>query len=98
LASYFGLDTITDIALGCSFGCLENGEDMYGFMEQFDVMLPAMIILTVFPGLGALLRSKIVKNYILPSDKDPSGFGKVIGFVNGFSFYHLIKKSSLLIR
>jgi cytochrome P450 len=76
---YFAMDAITALAFGAPIGCLETDSDMHSWIKTVEDMLPAMVYLTVFPWLNALLRSFFVRRFILPSERDPTGMGRVIG-------------------
>jgi hypothetical protein len=43
-------------------------------------VIPAAMMVTVFPWLNHILASSFMKS-LLPSERDPVGFGKIIGFV-----------------
>ena len=80
-AQFFTMDVITDLAFGREFGFLVNDEDVHEYCATVGSMLPAMNAVSVFPRLIRLLRTSVVKKYVLPSENDPTGLGKVIGFV-----------------
>lgn len=73
------MDVITSLSFGKEFGFLATDGDVYQYIATVTSMLPLMSFISVFPRLHAILRSHLVKKYILPSDKDPIGLGKVIG-------------------
>lgn len=75
---YFTLDVITHLGFGQEFGFLAADADVYDYIETTTAALPLMSILSTFPRLQAVMRSYLVKKYILPSEKDPAGLGQVI--------------------
>ena len=81
IAQYFTMDVITDLAFGHAFGFTIKNEDVHDYIATVRSMLPAMNFFSVYPGLHGILRSQFMKNYVLPSESDPTGLGKVIGFV-----------------
>ncbi|KAH7348871.1 pisatin demethylase [Rhexocercosporidium sp. MPI-PUGE-AT-0058] len=77
-AQYFTLDVITHLAYGRAFGFLETDSDVYEYIKTVEETLPAAMLVTVLPWMNWLLQTKLVK-LILPSEKDPIGFGKLLG-------------------
>jgi len=58
---------------------VETDGDVYEYLESVRSMLPAQIVLSIYPKLQNIMQSTLVKRYLLPSEKDPIGLGKVIG-------------------
>jgi hypothetical protein len=79
-AQYFTLDVITAVAYGLPFGFLATDTDVYQYIETSEKVVPAAMMVTVFPWLNHVLTSSFMKS-LLPSATDPIGFGKIIGFV-----------------
>lgn len=79
-AQFFTLDAISTVAYGSPFGFLTTDTDVYQYIETTEKMIPAVMMVTVFPWLNHILASSFVKS-LLPSERDPIGFGKIIGFV-----------------
>jgi hypothetical protein len=77
-AQYFTLDVISSAAFGTAFGCLATDGDVYDYIRTTEEVLPATMMVTVLPWINWLLQTRIVKS-VLPSDKDPTGFGKTMG-------------------
>jgi len=77
-AQFFTLDVITHLAYGKAFGFLETDSDVYEYIKTMEETLPAAMLVTVLPWMNWLLQTKLVKR-ILPSEKDPIGFGKLLG-------------------
>ena len=77
-AQFFTLDVITHLAYGKAFGYLETDSDVYEYIKTMEETLPAAMLVTVLPWMNWLLQTKLVKR-ILPSEKDPIGFGKLLG-------------------
>ncbi|TAQ86648.1 hypothetical protein B7494_g5034 [Chlorociboria aeruginascens] len=76
---YFTIDVISELAFGQAFGNLTQDKDMHGFFQAFDAMMPALTVLSIYPEFCKIMRANWVMKYILPSEKDPAGFGKIIG-------------------
>ncbi|QSZ33683.1 hypothetical protein DSL72_005254 [Monilinia vaccinii-corymbosi] len=74
---YLTLDATTDTAFGKAFGCIGQDDDMYGYIKTINQLLPAAVIAGIFPWLVTLSRSFICKPF-LPTEKDESGFGKLM--------------------
>ena len=77
-AQYFTLDVISHVSYGKAFGHLATDSDIYGYIEEVDKTLPAAMMVTVLPWINWVLQTRLVKSF-LPSEKDPIGFGKIIG-------------------
>ena len=41
--------------------------------------MPIMLMLTIFPSLARILQSRLMRG-LLPSEKDPAGFGRFISY------------------
>jgi hypothetical protein len=50
---------------------------VYDYIRTTEEVLPAVMMVTVLPWMNWLLQTQILKA-ILPSDKDPIGFGKIM--------------------
>ena len=77
-AQYFTLDVITNLAYGKPFGYLTSDSDVYDYIKTVEETLPAAMMVTVLPWINYLLQTRLMKS-VLPSEKDPIGFGKLIG-------------------
>ena len=77
-ASYFTLDTISNVAFGEPFGFLATDSDMHKYLETTRESLPAIALVTVVPWLSKLLQTSLMKRF-LPSEKDKIGLGRIIG-------------------
>ncbi len=51
---------------------------MHEYIKTTEQVIPAAMMVTVFPWLNKLLKSPLMKG-LMPSEKDPIGFGKIIG-------------------
>ena len=77
-AQYFTMDVLSTVAYGNAFGYLETDSDVYDYIKTTEDVLPAAMIVTIFPWLNWLLQTRLIKA-ILPSERDPIGFGKIMG-------------------
>jgi len=77
-AQYFTLDVISSVAYGKAFGYMSTDSDLYAYIENIEKALPFVLIGTIFPSFNWIMRQDIVQKY-LPSDKDPAGFGAIMG-------------------
>jgi hypothetical protein len=73
---YFTLDAISALAHGKPFGCLSSDSDMHDYIKITEAMLPAAMMISIYPWLNWVLQLSIVKP-ILPSEADPVGVGKI---------------------
>lgn len=77
-SQYLTLDIIGDIAFGTDFGHLEQDKDVFDYIKQTEASMPVMMLVSVFPVIARLVQSKPFQ-HLMPSEKDPHGFGKMIG-------------------
>lgn len=77
-AQYLTLDIIGDIAFGADFGHLTQDTDVHKYIERTEASMPAMMIVSVLPVLARVLQLPLLRR-LMPSEKDPHGFGKFIG-------------------
>jgi len=75
---YFTLDVITDIAFGKAFGFLATDSDLYEYIKTVEETMGAAMMVTVLPWINWVLQTRLMKR-ILPDERDPTGFGKVLG-------------------
>lgn len=80
LASYYSIDSITDMAFSQPLGDLEADEDKFEFVKNTEASIPMIITFTCFTELFTILQSKIVVKLLAPAPDDPSPFGRVMGF------------------
>lgn len=80
-ASFFTMDVITDIAFGAAWGCLSSDEDVGGWFEGTEQVMTAALWVSSFPILNRLLCMPFIARIIMPSDKDATGSGRLMGFV-----------------
>ena len=87
---YLTVDIISRLCLGQPFGCIENDNDQYEFLETVKQATPVSLYFTVFPELSALLfyltKIPLLRRIIVPSTADANGLGKVmkVGFLTYF--------------
>lgn len=79
LASYFGIDSICDIAFSEPLGDLESDEDKYNFLHNMEANLPTMSVFSCYNWMLKLLQMPAVARYCAPSPDDLSPFGHVMG-------------------
>jgi hypothetical protein len=75
---YFTLDLIWEVAFGKVLGDVTDDEDNNFLMATFKSALPMFALTGVYPRVFQVLTSPIF-SWLLPSSKDPSGLGKVMG-------------------
>ena len=79
LASYFGVDSICDIAFSEPLGGLESDEDKYNFLHNMEANLPTMSVFSCYNWMLKLLQMPAVARDCAPSPDDLSPFGHVMG-------------------
>lgn len=79
-AQYLTLDIIGDIAFGSDFGHLTQDADVHEYIKRTEASMPAMMVVSVLPVLARLMQSPLLRRF-MPSENDPHGFGKFIGYV-----------------
>ena len=85
-AQYFTLDVITQIAFGEAFGDLVNDEDMHRYVQSTEEMLEVMALSGAIPALKCMFTIEWLGNLVFPSDKDSTGIGRLIGYVETFIY------------
>ncbi|KAK1511856.1 hypothetical protein CTAM01_00786 [Colletotrichum tamarilloi] len=83
-AQFFTLDVISDLAFGEPFGFVASDSDMYEYIKTTEENLPVFMGMTVVPWVIRLFRYPFLRS-MLPTAKDPLGFGKVMGIAKRFS-------------
>lgn len=78
IIQFFTLDVITLLALGESFGWLED-EDKFAYIATIEASMPSMNFISAVPFLLKLITIPAVQNAALPSMKDKVGFGAIKG-------------------
>jgi len=79
LYSYFTLDVISSIAFGQEFGFLKHDDDPFGYIDNLQEFLPAIIVFGAYPELQKILRLPLLK-HVMPKSTDKRGLGRVMGF------------------
>jgi hypothetical protein len=90
-SQYFTLDVISEVAFGEAFGNLEADDDLSSYIKASEDVIPFLVLLGIFPWLARIIHSWPCK-YLLPSEKDKDGMGKIMGSVlfHPFSLLSLI--------
>ncbi len=79
MASYFGIDSITDIAFSEALGDLKEDADKFNFLHNMESSLPTMSVFSCYNWMLKLLQSRYVERLVAPSPDDKSPFGHVMG-------------------
>lgn len=66
------------------FGYLAADKDMHDHIKESEKVLPAALMVTIFPWLNWVLQLSIMRA-VMPSNKDPSGLGEIIGLLHSMS-------------
>jgi hypothetical protein len=81
---YLTLDVISKIAFGREFGFIETDDDCFGYIKTTEDTMPLMQIICLIPTFVNILQSPLCKA-LLPSDKDTTGLGRIMGFADDAS-------------
>ncbi|KAF2720369.1 cytochrome P450 [Polychaeton citri CBS 116435] len=79
VTTFFTLDVISQVAFGHAFGFLEKDEDPFGYIENLEQFLPALILFGNFTELTNIMKIPLIKP-LLPKSTDKRGLGRVMGF------------------
>ena len=82
LAQFFTLDVITEVAFGEAFGFLLKDDDINGYCRVAEQALPVFEWLGVFPTLNKIIRLPGIRSLVMPSAKDATGVGMMMGYFN----------------
>ncbi|KAF4637192.1 hypothetical protein G7Y89_g902 [Cudoniella acicularis] len=80
-AGFFTMDVITDIAFGQTWGCLSKDEDVGEWFATQELVMPITIQVSTLPWLASLLRIPFIAQFIMPSEKDKTGAGRLLRIV-----------------
>lgn len=91
---FFSLDVIGEISFSKAFGYVEQGKDLYNFLEINDSFFPILAVALTIPWLDRYLKSWPLRA-AMPKEGDINGFGKLMGSVCFFFFTPNIPLSPL---
>lgn len=80
LASYFSIDSITDISFSEPLGDLQEDKDKWNFLHNTEDNLKPMSFFTIFPEILNMIPTTIMVKFLAPHPDDNSPFGMVMGF------------------
>ncbi|KAK3339848.1 cytochrome P450 [Lasiosphaeria hispida] len=83
LMRYLTLDTITRLGYGKSFGHLDEGVDVTGYVGFLDASLKFLGLILEMPLLRKMVFSRSVLSWFAPRPTDKRGPGRVIGMIHG---------------
>jgi hypothetical protein len=81
LSSYFTMDVITRSAFGKEFGYLKTDSDVYGFLGGVRDSWPGIAVALDIPWIRNILFSSPWLKLFGPRPTDPTGLGKLMGWV-----------------
>lgn len=73
------MDIITEIAFDRTWGCLAADDDVDKWFESMELVMPSSIRASTIPWLASLFSIPLLGKMVMPSDKDPTGAGKILG-------------------
>lgn len=79
VTTYFTLDTIAQVSWGQPLGFLEANADFFGYVENMEQWLPAILFFSICTELLQVMKTPLVQA-MLPKATDPRGLGPVMGF------------------
>lgn len=80
LASYFSIDSITDISFSEPIGDLHEDKDKWNFLHNTEDNLRSMSFFTIFPDILGLIPTWLMVKFLAPHPGDNSPFGQVLGY------------------
>ncbi|KAF2128299.1 pisatin demethylase [Dothidotthia symphoricarpi CBS 119687] len=80
LASYFSIDSITDIAFSQPIGDLKEDKDKWNFLHNTEDNIRSMSFFTIYPEILNKIPLWVMVKYLAPHPDDNSPFGMVMGF------------------
>ncbi|KXX83296.1 Pisatin demethylase [Madurella mycetomatis] len=80
LASYFSIDSITDISFSEPIGDLQEDKDKWNFLHNTEDNLRPMSFFTIFPDILGLIPTWLMVKFLAPHPGDNSPFGQVLGY------------------
>ena len=75
------MDVLTDISYGHPWGCLAADKDVDKWFETADMLLPNVIMVSTIPWLARFFAIPVIGRLVMPSDKDKTGAGRILGQV-----------------
>lgn len=85
LASYFSIDSITDISFSEPIGDLQEDKDKWNFIHNTEDNLKPMSLFTIYPELLTMIPTWVYTKFLAPSPGDNSPFGMVMGYAPAVS-------------
>ncbi|MCJ1269296.1 hypothetical protein MMC22_009187 [Lobaria immixta] len=79
-ASFFTVDSITDVTFGEPVGDLAEDADKFEFLSNTESSLPIVSVFTCYTWMLKLLQIPVFHKLIAPSPEERSGFGRIMGF------------------
>ncbi|GJN83130.1 hypothetical protein PLIIFM63780_006678 [Purpureocillium lilacinum] len=80
LASYFSIDSITDISFSQPLGDLKEDKDKWNFLHNTEDNLKPMSFFTIYPEILNIIPTTLMVKFLAPHPDDNSPFGMVMGF------------------
>ncbi|KAK4443455.1 cytochrome P450 monooxygenase [Podospora aff. communis PSN243] len=77
-AQYYTLDVIADLGYGEPFGFVSRDEDRFDYLATTEKTFAMFLSVTIYPWVYDILSSRVFK-FLLPTEKDRTGFGKLMG-------------------
>jgi hypothetical protein len=84
LASYFSIDSITDISFSEPLGDLQEDKDKWNFLHNTEDNLKPMSLFTIYPEILNMIPTAIMVKSMAPHPDDNSPFGMVMGYAPFF--------------
>lgn len=76
--SFFTMDVITDVAFGEPWGFVDADNDVDDWLKSTEEFLPAATLVSTLPWLSKLIDIPFISQFIMPSDQDKTGPGKLL--------------------
>lgn len=95
LIQFLAVDVITQLCFGKPLGFISNGKDMFSFLKTIETQLPIVQHFTIIHEVNTLIRWLAdvpwVKRLIVPSSRDLTGVGVIMG-VSEIAYSHVVGK------
>lgn len=75
---YFTLDVLSDTAFSERFGCVDTDSDRFGYLAMAEATIPKILVFNNFSWIVDMVSWPAFRRF-LPSEKDASGLGRLMG-------------------
>lgn len=91
-SAFFTMDVMIEISFNRTWGYLLRDEDVDKWFEENEEILPMATMFSTLPWLAYIFSIPFIGRMVMPSDRDPTGSGKLIGVIK-----ELVRKRSQIL-